>query len=116
MERTTISGDIDRAVDALAGPNGGRTVTEHRARHVCEQLARRAFAEGQRAAIRELHTTDDAAAALGVTRQYVNRLASRHNIGWHIGRDRLFRPEDIETLRAIIATAVRTGRPRRAAQ
>lgn len=116
MDRTTIPGDIDRAVDALAGPNGAQVVTEHRARTIATQLAQRAFAEGQRAAIRELHTTDDAAAALGVTRQYVNRLATRHDIGWHIGRDRLFRPEDIETLRGVIATAVRTGRPRRAAQ
>lgn len=116
MDRTTIPSDIAHAVEALAGPNGAQVVTEHRARHVCTQLAQRAYTEGRHAAIRELQTTDDAVAALGVTRAYVNRLASRHNIGWHIGRDRLFRPEDIETLRGVIATAVRTGRPRRAAQ
>lgn len=105
MDRTTIPGDIDRAVDALAGPNGARTVTENHARHVCEQLARHAYTEGRNDALRELRTTDDAVAALGVTRAYVNRLAKRHNIGWHIGRDRLFRPEDIETLRCIIEGA-----------
>lgn len=106
-----ITEHIDRAVDALSGRNGAQMVTETRARHVAEQLAQRAYETGRHAAIRELQTTDNAVATLGITRAYVNRLATRHNIGWHIGRDRLFRPEDIEQMRGII-TAATPGRPR----
>lgn len=106
-----LTGYIDRAVDALAGPNGAQIVTETRARTIAGQLAQRAYQTGRDAAIRDLQTTDDAVATLGVTRQHVLRLSRRHEIGWHIGRDRLYRPEDIETLRGIIANA-RPGRPR----
>lgn len=114
MERTTIPGDIDRAIDALAGPNGARTVTEHRARHVCEQLAQRAYEAGRHAAIIELHTSDDAAAAVNRSGPWVRAAAAKHNIGWRVGRDWVFRPDDIERLHAIVAAA-KPGRPPRQA-
>ncbi len=104
-------GAVERAVEALAGPAGAQVVTETRARHVALQLAQRAYRAGRDAAIRELRTTDDAVAELGRSRATITALARRHNIGWRIGRDWLFRPEDIERLRAIIA-GLRPGRPR----
>lgn len=111
MEHTTIPSDIDRAVDALVGSNGARTVTETRARHVCELLAQRAYQAGRDAAIMELRTSDEAAAAVNRSAPWVRAIAAKHGIGWRVGRDWVFRPDDIERLRVIVAAA-KPGRPR----
>lgn len=58
-----------------------------------------AYQHGRHDALSELLTTDQVALTLGLTRQHVHRLARTHDVGWHIGRDYLFRPEDVETLR-----------------
>lgn len=108
-----LTGYIDRAVESLAGRNGAQMVTDTRARTISEQLAQRSYQTGRDAAIRELSTTSDVADALSVTPAWVRRLATRHNIGWEIGRDRLFRPEDVVAMRVAAAAAVRTGRPAR---
>lgn len=76
------------------------------ARFVAErlaELAHRAYQHGASVALSELLTSDEAAEALGVTRAWVTRIARRHDIGWHIGRDRLFRPDDIEMLQVEMA-------------
>jgi hypothetical protein len=112
MEHTTVPGDIDRAVDALTGPHGARTVTATLARHVCEQLAQRAYQAGRDAAIMELRTSDQAADAVGRSGPWVRAAATRHGVGWRVGRDWVFRPDDIERLRAI-AAAAKPGRPPR---
>lgn len=97
----------DRAVDDLTDTAtgdvlGGRvaaTVTEQRVRAVVARVARHAYQQGRSDAILELLTTEQVAAALGVTRSYVIKLAKRHDLGWNIGRDWLFRPEDVAALR-----------------
>jgi hypothetical protein len=53
-------------------------------------------------------TTKQAAAAIGIDRTRLTRLATARNVGWRVGREWLFRPEDIEALRDR-----RPGRPRR---
>jgi len=88
----------DAATDLLGGREA-RTVSAERARHVCDRLAHQAAAHGASALLFALRTSDQAAADLGLTRRAVQALARRRNIGWRIGRDVLFRPEDIAAMR-----------------
>lgn len=74
------------------------------AEHVIAQAVARAYNEGRHTAISELMTTDDAALQLGKSRRMVQLRSQQHEIGWEIGRDRLYRPEDVDQLRAIFAT------------
>lgn len=100
MDWATISGDIDRAV------------TETHARHVCEQLAQRAYEAGRHAALRELRTADEAAAAVNRSGPWVRAAAAKHGIGWRVGRDWVFDAASIQALRDI-ALAAKPGRPPR---
>jgi hypothetical protein len=59
-----------------------------------------AYQAGRAAAIAELVTTQQVADDLGITVSLVRRYARERGIGWEIGRDWLFRPEDVERLRA----------------
>ena len=43
-------------------------------------------------------------------RPWINRLSLRHNLGTMLGRERVFSPSDMDTLRHLIATN-RPGRP-----
>lgn len=58
------------------------------------------YQQGRADALAALLTTAQAAAALGVGDSRVRQLARATGIGWNVGRDWLFRPEDIERLRA----------------
>jgi ribosomal 50S subunit-associated protein YjgA (DUF615 family) len=112
MATSILAGHITRAIEALTGPNGAQVVTETRARTITEQLAHRAYQSGRDAAIRELRTTDDVMSATGRTRRWVIELARRHNLGWRIGREWLFRDSDIEAMREIIAASRPGPKPR----
>lgn len=93
-----LSPEIARTLDELAS-----LVPATMAREVLDALAHRAYEHGRAAAIAELLTTQQVAALLGVTDSHVRRLAGQHEVGWLIGRDRLYRPEDVERLREIRA-------------
>lgn len=74
-------------------------------RTVLSAALHRAYQCGMHEAYRQLRTSDEAAAELGVLPRTVRKHARNYNIGWRIGRDILFRPEDMERLRGIV------GRP-----
>lgn len=58
-------------------------------------------------------TTNEVAAALRCSRATVNAVALHHGIGHLITpRQRVYQPQDVERIRAIIATR-RPGRPRK---
>ena len=63
---------------------------------------------GQRDAMASLMTTQDMADALGVNQQRVRALARAREVGWQIGRDRLFVRADVERMRP-----GKPGRPKR---
>ena len=69
------------------------------AERVIAKAAHHAYHLGRHEALRELLTTQMVAAMIGVTEAYVRRKARELGVGWNIGRDWLFRPEDVETLR-----------------
>jgi hypothetical protein len=101
--------EVERQVDHLLPERLPRTITDARAIAVLSALAHEAYRFGKRAALAELLTSDQAAETLGVTRARVLALARSRSVGWRIGRDVLFRPEDIAAMRE------RTpGRPRKA--
>lgn len=95
-------------------PNGPRPITESIATTAMASLAHSAFKAGKRAALGELLTTEQVAEILGIKRVQVTRLAHSRNVGWQIGRDILFRPEDVEALR-IRKVGYPSGRPRKSA-
>ena len=98
-----IAPEIVRALDELASLVPATMAREVMVRGRLEALAHRAFEHGRAAAIHELLTTQQMAAILGITDSHVRRLAKRHDVGWLVGRDRLYRPEDVERLREIRA-------------
>lgn len=105
--------DIPSLADAVARIDELTTPDRwHPSPAVAQRIALDAAHEGYQAgrhdAIRELMTTADVAAALGVTVGRVRQLARARGAGWEIGRDWLFRPEDVDALRDR-----RPGRPRR---
>lgn len=59
-----------------------------------------AYQAGRAAAVSELRTTQQVADDLGIDSSLVRRYASQRGIGWNIGRDWLFRPEDVEAVRS----------------
>lgn len=68
-------------------------------------IAEDAYLAGLMEAYDALRTSDEVATQLGVAASTVRKHAARHDIGRLFGRDRLFRPEDVERLRREI------GRP-----
>ena len=95
--------EIARTLDELASLVPATMAREVMVRGRLDALAHRAYEHGRAAAIAELLTTQQVAALLGITDSHVRRLAGQHEIGWLIGRDRLYRPEDVERLRDIRA-------------
>lgn len=91
-------------------PHGGGMVNPERAAYHLAQLAKRAYEWGRHEAIHDLLTSAQVAAELGISRITLTARAGRDGIGWHIGRDYLFRREDVELLRR-----AKPGRPRKAA-
>ena len=88
-------------------PLGTGVVTESVATATLARLAHEAYLWGRHRATAELMTTDAMAAALGLSAPRVRALAKSRGVGWQIGRDWLFRQEDIEGLRVR-----RPGRPK----
>ena len=97
QNRDLTTDAIEQAVEALA-PHCGESF----ARHVCEQLAQRVAQDTRARVLLSIMTSGQAAAALGVTRQWVKELARRHELGWHAGYDWLFLPEEVETMRGLL--------------
>lgn len=96
-----IDPEIDRTLEELASIVPATTAREVMVRSRLTALAQRAYSHGESAAILSLITTQQMAAILGRDESTVRRVAARHDIGWMIGRDRIYRPEDIERFRAL---------------
>lgn len=96
-----IDPEIDRTLDELASLIPAVTAREVMVRSRLTALAQRAYSHGESAAILSLITTQQMAAILGRDESTVRRVAARHDIGWMIGRDRIYRPEDIERFRGL---------------
>lgn len=108
-EQRELDPEIDRTCAELTNRHPAFIAHERFIRNRLAVLAHRAYQHGQHEAYRQLVTTDEAAAVLGITRRSVQALANRNQIGWRIGRDWLFRPEDLAALRERVG---RVGRPR----
>lgn len=86
-------------VDDATDPARGRTspVTANR---VALDALWAGYQAGRHEAIRELVTTEQAAAALGVTERAVRAMAARRGIGWQVSRGTwLFAPADVAAMR-----------------
>lgn len=80
------------------------------AHRVALDAAHRAYVAGRHAAIRELVTTEQAAAVLDITPPQVRRIAAKLGVGWHLERTVwLFTPDDL----AAMAARKRTPGPAR---
>ena len=96
-----IDPEIDRTLEELASLIPATTAREVMVRSRLAALAQRAYSHGESAAILSLITTQQMAVILGRDESTVRRVAARHDIGWMIGRDRIYRPEDIERFRGL---------------
>lgn len=92
-----LAGDLLHIEDDTRPDRG--VLSPFRAQHIAMDALYRGYQAGRMDAITELMTTQDMADTLGVNQSRVRALAQRRGIGWLIGRDRLFRPEDIEAMR-----------------
>lgn len=97
-----LNAELRQYVDNATGPLA-RKFSPHLAEHVISGAVQRAYVAGRHDALAELVPVETAELTLGVKRSYIHRLSRTHGIGWTIGRERLFRPQDIEALRAIMA-------------
>lgn len=98
-----LTPDIDQTMDTLGDHIPAVVAREWFVRERLTDLAQRAYEHGRHEAIAELLTTSQMAAILGVDDSHVRLLANRHDIGWKVGRNRLYRPEDVDALRSIRA-------------
>jgi len=105
--------DIDRAVDTLLSRHPAFGAHERFVRERLSELAHRCYQHGRHAGVAELLTSPQVAAHLNIDTSQVRRLAAKHAIGWNVGRDWLFRADDVDALRAVRA-AHQPGRPRKA--
>lgn len=88
-----LHGEYHRLVDTLTTPARLRDAgTVAKALH-------EGYQRGRVDALAELLTTEQVAAALGISVRRVQSLARARAVGWRIGRDILFRPEDLGALR-----------------
>jgi len=106
-----LAPDVERASEALAPRGVPRPYSPVVTATVLAQLAQRAYQWGRDDAVRELLTTAQAAAQLGVSEQRVRQLAQARGVGWQISRGVwLFRPEDLARMQD--RTPGRPPRPR----
>lgn len=99
-----VQSAIDHAIDRIGDRFRGHPVM------LAGMLSRPvmdAYQMGRHDALLELVTSEQAAHTLGLERSHIARIARELDIGWKIGVDRLFRPEDVEAMRQ------RTDRRRR---
>ncbi len=92
-----LAGDLLRIEDDTRPDRG--VVSPMRAQAVAMDALYRGYQAGRTDAIMELMTTEQMAGELGVSVRRVQAIANRRGVGWSIGRDVLFRPEDIEAMR-----------------
>lgn len=113
LAHRTLAALVEGGVADLA--DRPRVVTTHTARAVVARVAWHAYQAGRVEAIAELMTASQVAALLGIDRTRVPRLARASGVGWQIedGGTWLFRPEDVEAIRA--RSTGKAGRPRRSA-
>ena len=92
----TIAPELDLAMERLADrfPGHPQDLRDRIAKPIQD-----AYQRGRMDALAELMTSEQVAGALGITRHHVTAMAKRRGVGWSIGRDVLFRPEDVEVLR-----------------
>lgn len=106
---------IEHTADDLLGNQEERAITRPRLIHHLGILAQRLLQEEERRVLMALMTADDVAAQLQVTPRRVRARAAwlnahGHPVGWHVGNAWLFRPAEVDTLRADRGS----GRPRKA--
>jgi hypothetical protein len=97
-----LHGDYNHLVDQLS------PVTRYRDAAIIARALHEGYRRGRVDALADLLTTEQVAAELGLTAPRIRALAQSRNVGWKIGRDYLFRPEDVAALRVRIP-----GRPRK---
>ena len=99
-----VENDIKKYVSSLL-PHGAGAITDHRLRHALEQVAQRAFQQGESYALSSLLTVGDVAEILNVSPRRVRAIAKnrheRFGVGWQVpGTNQwLFKPEEIGQLR-----------------
>jgi len=90
---------IQRALDTLT-PKGAAVVSRVALEHQLRAVAHEAATVSTDMARLDLLSTEQMAAELGVSRQYVTTLARRLQLGWQVGRRaRVFTPEERDAMR-----------------
>lgn len=89
---------IEVALLQVVEPDGAVTRSPFRVRDYMVWLARRAFEKGRETALSELMSSAEVAELLGVDRTTVFRRSVARGVGWRLGRDILYRPEDVRRL------------------
>jgi hypothetical protein len=86
--------EYDRLTDQLS------PATRYRDAAIIARALHEGYRRGRVDAIADLLTSAQVADDLGITRVQVIRLAGSQGVGWRIGRDVLFTPDDLATLHA----------------
>ena len=100
---STVEQDIENYINSLL-PHGVGMLSDNRLGHVLNQVAQKAFRQGENYALMSLLTVDDVAEMLEISPRRVRAIAKnrheRFGIGWQVpGTNQwLFRPEEIEQL------------------
>lgn len=92
---------IDVALQQLVYTDGSVTGSIKLLHDYLAWCAKKGYDRGRLDAMMSLMTTDEVAAQLGVDHSTVVRRAQRKGVGWKMGRDYLFWPEDVERLRLV---------------
>lgn len=98
----SLRAEYDRLADQLS------PATRYRDAAIIARALHEGYVRGRVDALAELVTSAQAAAALGVSKQRLSILARARKVGWEIGNERLYRPEDLAALRVRV-----NGRPRK---
>ena len=92
---------IDVALRQLVYTDGSVTGSIKLLHDYLVWCAQKGYARGRLDAMMSLLTTEEVAEQLGVDHSTVVRRAQRKGVGWRLGRDLLFQPEDVEKLRLV---------------
>lgn len=94
-----LAPEIERTLAALLSRHPAFLAHERFIRDRLAELSQRSAQHGAHVALASLRTSEDVAEDLGLTLRAVQALGRRYDLGWWTGRDRIYRPEDIEVLR-----------------